>query len=321
MDNLTHTLAGLMLARVGLEKTTPRGTAMLMLAANAPDIDAVVWFNGAMRYLEFHRTYTHSLIFLPLMALLPMLIVRAKFSWSSYLASMAGILSHLLLDWTNAYGVPLVYPINAHRFRLDITNIFDVWIWVILLGAVAATALVRLVNGEIGAAKNTGARRGWAWIALGTLLAYEGARVVTHERAVAVISARLYEGAPPRRVMALPNAFNLFTWRAVIQGPGFVLIAPVNLLGGYDPLTGPGGGRLYRTASPVPGMDAALRTPPFQVFTSWSQAPFWKVTPVEDGLRLDLMDLRFGTPDRSGFTTVSAIVDRMGNVLRAGFGI
>jgi inner membrane protein len=320
MDNLTHTLAGLMLARVGLEKTTPRGTAMLMLAANAPDIDAVVWFSGTLRYIEFHRTYTHSLVFLPLMALLPILLVRAKLSWRSYLASIVGVLSHLLLDWTNAYGVPLLYPLNDHRFRLDSVNIFDVWIWVILLVAVAAPALVGLVNGEIGAAKNTGARRGWAGVALGMLLVYEAARVVIHERAVAVISARLYEGAPPRRVLALPNAFNPLVWRGVIWGPGFVVTAPVDLLGEYDPTTGPGAGRLYRTATPTPEMDVALRTPPFQVFTRWSQAPFWKATPVEEGLRLDLIDLRFGTPDRPGFH-VSAIVDQTGNVLRAGFGI
>ena len=42
MDNLTHSLVGLMLARAGLEKTTPRGTAMMVLAANAPDADAFV---------------------------------------------------------------------------------------------------------------------------------------------------------------------------------------------------------------------------------------------------------------------------------------
>ena len=52
MENLTHTLVGLMLARVGLEKSTPRGTAMMMLAANAPDIDAVFWFGGMQKYSE-----------------------------------------------------------------------------------------------------------------------------------------------------------------------------------------------------------------------------------------------------------------------------
>src|ERR1043166_2950829 len=107
MDNLTHTLVGLTLARVGLEKTTARGAGMLMLAANAPDLDAIVWFGGTLRYIEYHRPYSHTLTFLPLVALIPMLLVRAKFSWQAYLASMIGVLSHLLLDWTNAYGVPL----------------------------------------------------------------------------------------------------------------------------------------------------------------------------------------------------------------------
>src|SRR5579863_8211927 len=149
MDNLTHSLVGLMLARTGLEKTTPRGTAMMVLAANAPDVDAVVWFTGTMRYIEYHRTYTHTLTFLPLVALLPMLLVRAKFSWQAYLAAMAGVLSHLVLDRTNAYGVPLALPFSLHHFRLDINNIVDVWILAILLGAVAATALSRLVSSEI----------------------------------------------------------------------------------------------------------------------------------------------------------------------------
>lgn len=317
MDNVTHSLVGLMLARAGLEKTTARGTAMMVLAANAPDVDAVVWFTGTMRYIEYHRTYTHSLTFLPLVALLPMLLARAQFSWRSYLAALAGVLSHLVLDWTNAYGIPLALPFSAHGFRLDINNIIDMWILAILLGAVAATGLSRLVSREIGEAKSTGARRGWAWVALAALLTFEGTRVVTHARAVELMSARLYEGAPPQRVTALPNALNPLTWRGVIEGAGFVVIAPVDLQGEYDPRAG----RLYRAPSPVAGMQAALRTHPFQIFSRWSQVPFWRVTPVEDGLRLDLIDLRFGNPDRPGFAGVSAVVDRMGNVLRSGFGI
>ena len=305
------------MARAGLEKTTPRGTAMMVLAANAPDIDGVAWLGGTLGMLEFHRTYTHTLVFMPLMALLPMLLVRAKFSWRSYLASIAGVLSHLLLDWTNAYGIPLALPFSDHRFRLDTVNLVDVWIWVILLGAVAATALSRLVGGEIGEKKNSSVRRGWAWAALAALVAFEGSRLVTHARAVEVMSARLYEGTPPQRATALPGSFNPFAWRGVVEGAGFVVIVPVDLLGEYDP----SGGRLYRTAAPIPAMDAAMRTHVFQLFSRWSQVPFWKVTPVGDDLRLNLIDLRFGDPDHPGFLGVSAIVDPMGNVLRAGFGI
>ena len=316
MDNLTHSLVGLMLARAGLEKTTPHGTAMMVLAANAPDADAFVWFTGTMRYIEYNRTYTHTLTFLPLVALLPMLIVRAKFSLRSYLAAMIGVLSHLLLDWTNTYGIPLAMPFSTHRFRLDINNIIDAWILAILLLAIAATGLTRLVSAEIGERKSTAPRRTWAWAALASFLVFEGLRVVTHARAVEVMSARLYQGAPPNRVIALPNSLNPFTWKGVIEGANFAIILPVNLRADYDPAAG----RLYRAATPVPGMQAALRTHPFEVFSRWSQAPFWRVTPVGNDLRLDLIDLRFGTPDNPGFAGVSALVDRMGNVLSSGFG-
>jgi inner membrane protein len=316
MVNLTHSLVGLMLARAGLEKTTPRGTAMMVLAANAPDADAFVWFTGTLRYIEYHRTYTHCLTFLPLVALLPMLLVRAKFSWRSYLASMIGVLSHLLLDWTNSYGIPLALPFSTHRYRLDINNIIDVWILAILLLAIVAPALSRLVSTEIGERKTTAPRRTWAWVALAGVLLFEGFRGVTHARALEVMAARLYQGAPPQRVTALPNAFNPFTWRGIVEGANFAIILPVNLRAEFDPSAG----RLYRAATPVPGMEAALRTHPFQVFSRWSQVPFWRVTPVGDNLRLDLIDLRFGSPDNPGFAGVSALVDRMGNVLRSGFG-
>jgi inner membrane protein len=317
MENLTHTLVGLMLARVGLEKTTPRGAGMMMLAANAPDIDAVFWFGGMLPYIEYHRSYTHSLAFMPLVALLPMLLVRARFSWRAFAASMAGVLSHLLLDWTNSYGIPLTLPFSAHRFRLDTVNLVDIWIWAILLGSLAAAALSRLVNREIGASQHLGARRGWAWAALLLLFAYDSGRVVAHDRAVNTMAAHLYQGAPPRRVTALPGAFNPLAWRGVVEGAGFTIILPVNLTGEYDPLAG----RIYRNPAPIPAMDAALRTHPFAVFSRFAQLPFWKVTPVEDGFRLDFLDLRFGNPGSPGFADVTAIVDRQGAVLRSGFGL
>jgi len=303
MDNLTHSLVGLMLARAGLEKTAPHGTAMMVLAANAPDIDAIFWFSGTQTYLEWHRSYPHAIAFAPLVALLPMLLARARFSWPSFLASLIGVFSHLVLDWTNSYGIPLALPFSPHRFRLDIANIFDLWIWAILLGAVVTMALFPR------------ARRSLAWTAVAALLTFEVFRTVTHARAIDQMSKNLYQGALPQRVSAMPGAFTPLAWRGVVEGPGFILILPV------DAANGAGAGRVYRTADPIPAMDAALSTRPFRVFSRWSQLPFWKVTPVAEGLRLDLIDLRFGSPDRPGFASVSAIVDRSGKVVRAGFGI
>ena len=321
MDNLTHSLVGLMLARVGPEKTTPRGAVMMVLAANAPDIDAVFWFDR-QAYLEYHRTYAHAFLFAPIVALLPMLLVRARFSSKkqaakAWAASMVAVASHILLDWTNSYGVPFALPFSSHRFRLDTVNLVDIWLWAILLGAVAATALVRLVNREIGARSATAVRRGWAWAALLLMLSWEGVRFASHERALATMAAHLYQGAPPRRVTALPNAVNPLSWRGVVEGADFAVIVAVNLLAEYDPLAG----RLYRAPERIAAMDAALRTRPFQVFSKFAQMPFWTVTPADGGLRLDLLDLRFGTPGAPGFANVTAQVDAQGKVVRSGFGL
>ena len=48
MDNVTHSLVGLMLARV-----SGRNAAMMVVAANMPDIDIVSWAGGTLTYLDF----------------------------------------------------------------------------------------------------------------------------------------------------------------------------------------------------------------------------------------------------------------------------
>ena len=314
MENLTHTLVGLMLARVGLEKSTMRGAGMMMLAANAPDIDAVTWFSNTTVYLEYHRGFTHTLAFMPVMALLPMLLVRAKFSLRTWLASMAAVLSHLLLDWTNAYGIPLLMPLSQRRWRLDIVNIVDIWAWAILLGAVTATLLVTLVSKEMGSRDAGGPRRTWAWAALVLLISYELLRFFLHARAVGVMEARLYDGDPPARVTALPGAIDPWRWRGVIETRngenGFVTIVPVDLREPFNASSG----RRYPVLAHTTEMDRALETKPFRVFSNFAQLPYWQYSKTEDGMALALMDLRFGDPGNLGFGGVRALVDASGKV-------
>ncbi len=155
MDNLTHSLVGLFLARAGLKRFTPRGTAIMVLAANAPDFDTVCWFGGPMSYIRWHRNITHSLIALPVMALLTVAIVRLlgrkQVRWlPAFLIAMVGVASHLILDLTNVYGVRLLLPFSGHWFHWDITPVFDLAFWAILLLGVAAPLLGRLVGSEIG---------------------------------------------------------------------------------------------------------------------------------------------------------------------------
>src|SRR4051794_25747170 len=60
MDNVTHTLFALTLARTPLGRAGRGTTAALILASNAPDIDIVATAAGAISYLKWHRGPTHG---------------------------------------------------------------------------------------------------------------------------------------------------------------------------------------------------------------------------------------------------------------------
>src|SRR5271168_428266 len=92
LDNITHSLTGLALSRAGLNRLTPQATAILVLAANIPDIDVVSSAGGSLAYLHYHRHLTHALSMAPGMALLPVLlvwaVVRKPMAWGmAYLVS------------------------------------------------------------------------------------------------------------------------------------------------------------------------------------------------------------------------------------------
>src|SRR5437868_9722534 len=142
----------------------------MMLAANAPDFDAVSWLAGPAAYIHLHRNITHSLAGLPVMALLSVAIVRVlgrrKIRWlPAFLIALVAVASHLVLDLTNVYGVRLLLPFSGHWFHWDLTGVIDLTIWAILLLAVGATFLGRLVGSEIGESRKSSGG-GWAIAAL-----------------------------------------------------------------------------------------------------------------------------------------------------------
>jgi inner membrane protein len=283
-----------------------------MLAANAPDIDAVSAAGGSLFYLKYHRHLTHSLLMAPFMALLPLavvwLVTRKPIDWRwGYLASLLGLASHLALDLTNVYGVRLLLPFSARWLRLDITSVVDPWIWGALLLTVAAPALARLVDSEIGAKARPG--RTAAILALVFLLLYDGARAAIHGRALAILDSRIYEGAVPGRVAAFPDAFSPFAWRGVAQGASFYSLFDLDVRQPFDPAAG----TVFYQPDESEAMRLASEHEPFRVFLDFAQYPVWTVTPVSEppgGRRVQLTDLRFGTPRRPGFTAVALLDDR-----------
>jgi inner membrane protein len=315
MDNLTHTLTGLMLSRAGLNRYSTRPALVLMTAANVPDLDVFSLFGGPLNYIHYHRWYTHSIALAPVMAILPVILVcaldRSAKAWkSAYLLSLIGVGSHLLLDWTNDYGIRLLLPFSNAWLHLDLTNVIDLWIWAVLLIAWWGPMLGGLVSSEIGAKPGSG--RGMALFALSFVLAYDYGRFLLHQRAVDLLENRIYAGQSPAVVEAFPSSpGNPVTWTGWVRTKDRSIRLAINLLTPFDPDAGTS---VYQP-EPSPAIEAAQNTPVFKAFLGFVLYPLWRATPVaepEGATRVDLSDWRFGF-------TANALVDKAGHIQRTDF--
>ena len=182
MDPVTHTLVGASLAQTGLKRVSPRATVTLLLAANAPDIDALTMLISRDVSLGARRGWTHGIL---AMVLLPILLAGLVWLVSRLLTSTGqptrdpvrfgpilalatlGVLTHPLLDWLNTYGIRLLMPFDGRWFYGDALFIVDPWVWLLAAAPVVLATTGRpasRVAWLLGAAAAS-------WLVLGTPLA------------------------------------------------------------------------------------------------------------------------------------------------------
>ncbi len=101
------------------------------LAGMAPDLDIFIRSEtDPLLFLEFHRQFTHSLIFIPFGALICALVLypfsRKKLSFAKiYLFSLLGYATHGLLDACTSYGTQLFWPFSNVRVAWNTVSIID----------------------------------------------------------------------------------------------------------------------------------------------------------------------------------------------------
>ncbi len=320
MDNLTHTLTGMVLARAGLRRVAPGATLTLLLAANAPDIDVAAWAGGPLVYLHYHRGYTHAAAGLPVMAGLVTVVVwlfsrkrEERFRWlATYLVALAGVFSHGLMDFTNTYGIRPWLPFSGAWYSWDISFIVDVWLLGALGLALALPALGRLISGEIGARPGSGTVA--ATLALVFLAGWWTFRDFSHRRALAMLEAHLYgfhpsgaadsesvasspSGLPPLRVAAFPTPGDPLAWRGFVETEGFYQVLDVDLRRPLDPTAG----RIFYKPEASPALEAALRTPTAREYSSFARYRYAMLESREAGYQAKLTDFRFSAERRNAF--------------------
>src|SRR5687768_8454124 len=225
MDNLCHTLVGAAFGEAGLKSQTRFGSATLMIAANLPDLDVLV-FATDLPSVAFRRGWTHGVL---AQALLPVALTAAMMGIDRafparegvpavrarglLLLSYVGVLSHVALDLLNNYGVRLLMPFSDRWFYGDALFIVDPWVWISLLAGVIL-ARRRAMRGA--RAPEAPARIALAGFVLYALLMAAAGRVgrVAVER-----SARAAGREPALRTMAAPAPLTP-AWRTVVRDLG-----------------------------------------------------------------------------------------------------
>src|SRR5271155_5376729 len=202
MEPITHLMTGACLARAGFNRKAAYATVAMTLAAEAPDLDTLWSIDGPIAAFQHHRGWTHTFLGLPFEAAIivgaiwlfhrwrtyctnPGKPLRAPIRWGLlYCFSLVALLSHLLLDWTNNYGVRPFFPFNPHWYAGSFIFIFEPVIFLILLIALIAPSLFGLINSEVGVRRLAFRGQYWAIAALLAIVALWTLRFTEHEKAL-----------------------------------------------------------------------------------------------------------------------------------------
>src|SRR6266481_4040959 len=306
MDVATHVLASFALTRAAFPRA-PCSVLPIALAAGAiADLDEISAVFGPTAYLNWHRTYTHSLLTAILLAVLLALSyrffspqdLRSRFSSIAIFAlTLLAQCLHLLLDLCQPDGVLLFWPFSTTRIAKDWLTFVDPVILAVLVVAILLPELFHLVSDEIGARDKKPRGKVGAIIALTVIALYIGARAILHSNAVAVLDSRTYHGELPRRVAAFPVSTSPFTWNGIVETESALheITVSVAQSSSFNPDTSV----TIHKPEASPFLDAARKNPLAIAFLKVARFPKAAIEKTETGYRVELQDLRHAVAGES----------------------
>jgi inner membrane protein len=312
-------LTGAVLARAGFNRKTALATATMTLAAEAPDLDVFWGFKGPVYSFAHHRGFTHSFLGLFLVSAvvtgfmylvwrlrrrrtnIPDLPARWGLLFGfSYIAG----LSHILLDFTNNYGVRPLWPFWEKWYSWDIVFIFEPALYIILIGGL----VLPMMFSRHGALPRG---RKYAVAALVCVALLYAFRDHEHRHAVQALRQQQFQSGAPLRVSIYPYYWHLFQWYAVVETrDAFATSDMDSRTGQLDPSE--------LEYFPMPAETAvtlaAKRTYLGRAYLSWAQYPLVTETSTGTDSVVLFRDLRYDYPRLRGRITLSCSVELDSNL-------
>jgi inner membrane protein len=309
MEPVTHFLTGACIGRAGLNRTTGYATLVVTLAAEFPDVDVLWSIRGPIEGFAHHRGFTHSFIGAPFDSLIVLAVVYVFHRWRVsrgkspplpprwgllFLFGILAVFSHILLDFTNNYGVRPFLPFSWRWYSWDIVLIVEPLMLLFLVLGLLLPAIFALVGSEIGARKETFRGRWSAITALLMVCAMWWVRDYQHRKAATLLSSTDYRGEVLTKAAAMPYAITPFAWAGIVETSSLYAESPIDSrLTNVDALDG--AQILYKPAE-TPISLAAKRSPLGRVYLDWSRFPYVETESLEpgQGYVVHFRDLRFG---------------------------
>ncbi|MEN8179147.1 MAG: metal-dependent hydrolase [Pseudomonadota bacterium] len=225
MDPVTHVLFGAVCTGAVTSRTATTqkelrlGLAVAATAAVFPDIDYLsFWLNPLVFLADWHRTATHSILLMPVWAVLLgslfMLFKAARERWRIvYCLCALGITSHILLDLLTVFGIRIFYPISESLYSFATTFVID-----IIPTTILAVALFQFIRHP---------RRSIALSGMALILTYWGIQWALKTQAHAIAADQM---AVTSHVHALPQPFSPFYWKLIRQSDSEYEVAYLSLL-------------------------------------------------------------------------------------------
>ena len=316
------------MSRAGLNRKSALATLTMVLAAEAADLDVLWEFKGQIAAFQHHRGVTHSFVGAPFVAAATLGFIYLLYLWKEptgkprilrsklpvrwgylYWLALVAALSHILLDYTTAYGIRMFEPFNWRWYSWDIVFIVEPVILVALIAGLVLPSLFGLINQEIGARSKGPRGQAGAIFALVCLVLVWGIRDYQHRRALNAMGALLYQGAVPVKYAAYPYWINPFRWHGVVETEALFQTMPVDSM---TPEVDPQGqAHTYFKPEETPVIQAAKASYLGRVYLDWAVFPLTETEPLQGtfkGYLVRFQDLRFGYPEMRGRGTLGAWV-------------
>jgi len=214
VDPLTQGVLGAVLPQATVAKKGTAAVAGLLgfLAGMSADLDVLIRSSSdPLLFLEYHRQFTHSLIFIPVGGFLCALLLHQLLGKRRQLAfrqtlifCTLGYATHALLDACTTYGTMLFWPFSDVRIAWNTISIIDPLFTLPILVLIVLAGIKK--------------RPGLARLALLWGVAYMSLGLWQRNQAVDMgYEIARGRGHVPLRLEAKPSFANLLVWKIVYE--------------------------------------------------------------------------------------------------------